>query len=97
MPTAIGPGFWMYETTGVLRPAMQAYLLGERITGEQIAALRAYFRQWIGAPVWDLNPHGDERDREALAELRRRVDELTDRAAIDRWLDDVDRFGLDPL
>jgi hypothetical protein len=48
------PGFWMNETTGVLRPAVEAYLNGDPMTGEQIAAMRAkdatdlwIFRQWL--------------------------------------------------
>ena len=43
------PGYWMAESTGVLRPAVEAYLHGEPLTQAQITALRAYFRQWIFA------------------------------------------------
>ncbi|HSR77787.1 MAG TPA: hypothetical protein VLN57_14495, partial [Xanthobacteraceae bacterium] len=46
------PGFWMYETSGTLRPAVEAYLKHERLTEANIAALRAYLRQWIAAPAW---------------------------------------------
>jgi hypothetical protein len=83
------PGFWMYETTGVLRPAVEAYLLGGRaLTEAEFAALRAYIRQWIFAPMF-RGP--------AVEALRARVDGLTDRAALSRWLDDAMDEGIDPL
>lgn len=81
------PGFWMYETSGVLRPAVDAYLNHEPMSGEQIAALRAYLRQWIAAP-W-IGP-GIER-------LRTKVDGLQSREAISDWLDDALAEGIDPL
>lgn len=47
MPIVPGfvPGFWMNETSGVLRPAVEAYLRREPMTPNQIAAMRAYLRQ----------------------------------------------------
>lgn len=83
------PGYWMHETSGVLRPAIEAYLAGGAITGEQIAAMRAYLRQWIMADGW----HEDE----DLAFLRRRIDDLTSRATISAWLASADEIGIDPL
>ena len=80
------PGYWMHETTGVLRPAVEAYLSGGPMPPEQIAALRAYLRQWISDPVW-----------EGADELRARIDGLSDRAAIERWLDDALDIGIDAL
>lgn len=82
------PGFWMHETSGVLRPAVEAYLTGATMRPDQIAAMRAYLRQWIFAPVWQ----GDE-----IAELRRRVDGLTSREMISVWLGDAVACGIDPL
>ena len=41
------PGYWMNETSGVLRPAIEAYLLEKDMTAQQIAAMRAYIRQWM--------------------------------------------------
>jgi hypothetical protein len=83
------PGYWMNETSGVLRPAVEGYLKGAPLSGPQIAALRAYFRQWINAGAW--------RSGEALEELRRGVDRLMTRAEIDSWLDDALDLGIDPL
>jgi len=85
------PGYWMYETSGVLRPAIEAFLYHREMTGEDIAAMRAYLRQWIFADVWLDAPGG------AVASLRERIDELTTREAIDRWLDDAAAVEIDPL
>jgi hypothetical protein len=82
------PGYWMRETSGVLRPAVEAYLHGEAMTAAQIIAMRAYLRQWILAPSWQ----GD-----GIEDLRRRIDRLTSRAEIRAWLDDAEALGIDPL
>lgn len=82
------PGYWMHETSGVLRPAVEAYLFGDAMTPEQIAALRAYLRQWIEAPGF----RGFVVD-----ELRRTLDGLTTRQAITAWLHLADDAGVDPL
>lgn len=82
------PGYWMYETSGVLRPAIEAYLFGRDMTEPQIAALRAYLRQWIEAPGWR---------RPEIDQLRANVDGLTTRAAIARWLRLAEAEGIDPL
>lgn len=82
------PNFWMFETSGVLRPAVHAYLTGAPMNDGQIAALRAYFRQWIGAPGFD-GP--------GVETLRQGVDGLTTRVAIRDWLDRAAEEGIDPL
>lgn len=82
------PGYWMHETSGVLRPAVESYLKGDVMSWEQIAALRAYLRQWIAAPVW----RGPK-----VEVLRRLIDGLTDREAIAAWLSIAEEEGLDPL
>lgn len=81
-------GFWMNETTGVLRPAVEAYLAGGPMTTLQIAAMRAYLRQWVAAPTF----RGPEVDR-----LRRDIEGLTDRAAIRLWIARAVEEGIDPL
>ncbi len=82
-----GPGFWIYETTGALRPAIETYLKGESMSEPHIAAMRAYLRQWIAGP-WAS---------ERLEELRARINQLTTHAAIKAWLDDAMEEGIDPL
>jgi hypothetical protein len=83
-----GPGYWMYETSGALRPAMAAYLQRDELTPSEIAAIRAYLRQWIMAPGF-AGP--------AIDALRASVDGLTSRQAISRWLDIALDEGIDPL
>lgn len=91
------PGYWMHETSGVVRPAVEAYLHDEPMTAQQIAAMRAYLRQWIMSPLWDQNPHATTYHRAWLDQMRLRVGGLKDRAAIGRWLSDATDAGLDPL
>lgn len=81
------PGYWMDETSGALRPAVEAYLNGQEMTVGQIGAMRAYFRQWMDAPTWA----GD------LLQLRADIEKLTDRRAINEWLNTALELGIDPL
>lgn len=60
------PGYWEHETSGVLRPAVTAYLRGDAMTPDHVAAMRAYLRQWI-AGGW-VSADGE------VAELRASVD-----------------------
>jgi hypothetical protein len=78
----------MFETSGVLRPAVEAYLLHQPMTPEQIAAMRAYLRQWIADPVWRGG---------GVELLQVGIDGLTSRAAISAWLDMALDCGIDPL
>jgi hypothetical protein len=81
------PGYWQNETSGVLRPAVEAYLFGHPMTLMQIAAMRAYLRQWIKA-------FGNG---EGLPELRRQAETIRTRADIDQWLRLAVDEGIDPL
>ena len=83
------PKFWMYETSGALRPAILAYLDGSDMTPFEIAAMRAYLRQWIASPVW-----GDQRP---IIALRAAVGGLDSVAAIRAWLEAAADDGIDPL
>jgi DNA transposition AAA+ family ATPase len=78
----------MHETSGVLRPAVLAYFAGGIMTDGEVAAMRAYLRQWIDAPAWQ---------GEDVQELRDAIDGLTSRERIDAWLLAADRVGIDPL
>lgn len=91
------PGYWTAETSGVLRPAVEAYLGGGDMTAAELAAMQAYLRQWIMSPVWDRNPHADQAEREGLATLRRLVDRISSRATLSAWLAAATDFGVDPL
>lgn len=82
------PGYWMHETSGALRPAIEAYLGGGSMTQEQITAVRAYLRQWIMADGWS-GP--------MIGFLRRRINDLVSRPTISAWLASAERQGIDPL
>lgn len=82
------PGYWMNETIGVLRPAVEAYLRGEPMTDAQLGAMRAYLRQWMAAPAWR---------GQAIGPLRRRIDGIGSRAELETWFDDAEGEGIDPL
>lgn len=83
------PGYWMYESSGALRPAIAAYLNRAVLSDEEIGTIRAYLKQWIMADCW-----GPDRD---LKGLRAEVDSLGSRSAIDRWLGRAEQIGIDPL
>jgi len=91
------PIYWMNETTGILKPAMEHYLYNVPLAVKDIGAIRAYLRQWVRSEVWDQNPYSDENGRALLANLRELVDSIHDRAGIDTWLDLALELGMDPL
>ena len=82
------PGFWMNETGDVLQPAVWAFFADEPLSEEQIAALRAYIRQWIAASGF----FGPE-----VEALRGRVDGLTSVEALKAWWHDAVDAGVDPF
>jgi hypothetical protein len=80
--------FWMYETSGVLRPAVRAYLKGKPMTARDIAAIRTYLRVWVFAP---------ELDGDSVEALRQTVDGLASRKAIEDWLATARKDWVSPL
>lgn len=81
-------GYWMFETTGVLRPAVERYLFDRKnLTAANIAALRAYFRQWMEGEFY-----GSDADQ-----LRALLDDLDSAKKIERWIDLAIEAGIDPL
>jgi hypothetical protein len=82
-----GPGYWMHETSGRLRPVIEAYLHGDPLFPPEVAIMRVYLRQWMDGP-WS-GPLIDV--------LRIQVDEIVDRDGIERWLDRALDAGIDPL
>jgi hypothetical protein len=81
------PGYWRFETSGVLEPAVRAYLNRGPMTDAQIAVMRAYLRQWM-AGDW-LGPMIDV--------LRTKVEEITTKADIEDWMEMANRESIDPL
>ena len=82
------PDFWMYDTSGVLRPAVRAYLKGKSMTAKDIAAIRTFLRVWVSAPEFD----GD-----GVEALRQTVDGLASREAIEDWLAMARKEWVSPL
>ncbi len=91
------PGYWMDETSGVLRPAVEAFLTGQSMTLAQIGAMRSYLRQWVDASIWDENPLAGLHGLLWLASMRLSCDELVSREAIARWIAKAVDGGIDPL
>lgn len=80
------PQYWTNDTSGVLKAAVEAYLLGGPMTPFAIGAMRAYLRQWM---------EGDWRG--PVDELRAAIDKITDRATLEQWLHDALEWEIDPL
>lgn len=87
MKSAHVPGYWMDETSGRLRPAVEVYLLHQPMSERHILAMRAYLRQWINGDFKGL----------MIDVLRTQVDEITTREDIARWLSRAIEEGIDPL
>ncbi len=82
------PGYWMNETSGVLRPAVEAYLNGQPMTSQQIGVMRAYLRQWMQGS-W-------EPDKE-VEKLRHAINVITTRETLSQWLEAALAIQIDPL
>ena len=83
------PGYWQNETSGRLRPAVEAYLLTDReLTNAETRIWRAYLRQWINAPGF-LGPE--------VEALRRLVHHIDSRVTLAAWLASAEEAGCDPL
>ena len=82
------PRYWMHETSSVLRPVVEAYLGGERLTDEQVPVMRAYLRQWI-AGDWAGGPN--------LTSLRLCVDLIASHDDVATWVRLAHRESVDPF
>lgn|SRR5215467_2269136 len=91
------PKYWMYEQGDELKPAIVAYMNGERLTARQVAFIRAYLRQWIDSPAWDMNPALDNEGRAELAVMRDRVRRIASESDISRSVSMMTTAGMDPL
>lgn len=81
------PCFWMNETSGQLRPVVEAYVRGEPLDYRQVATMRVYLRQWMQGP-WK-GPMIDV--------LRTQLEQMTTREDLDRWFDRALAADIDPL
>jgi len=87
----------MHERSGHLAEAMKRYLQEEPLSNYDVGLIRAYLVQWIESPVWDQNPNMDAAGRVELEELRKAAHKITNRRAIDEWVEVATDWGLDPL
>lgn len=88
MVMAREPGYWMYETTGLLRPVIEDLVHGKPLSPPQIELMRQYLHQWVYADGF-FGPEVDQ--------LRLSVLAITTRADIDRWIAQAIKVGIDPL
>lgn len=79
-------GYWMHETSGVLKPVVEKYLRHEKLSPGDIVIMRAYLRQWIEADGF--------KDGEILRDT---VRSITTQRELEDWLDDAMAVGIDPL
>jgi hypothetical protein len=84
---ASGPKHWANETTGVLRPVVEAYLRGEPLNATQVAVMRIYLQHWISADWGNLD----------VDELRQAAKRIATRTDVVKWLNMAVALGLDPL
>ena len=81
------PRFWMEEQTGVLEDAVEAYMEGDRLTVDQLRALKIYLKQFIErAPL-----AGDAK----VHLLVQRLDRLRTTREIEDFADELAEFGAE--
>lgn len=83
------PKYWMYETSGVLKPVIEAFLAGTLLTPAQVRLMQSYLYQWVNSPVWA--PDG------AVEALRLRVAAIKTHRDVVAAIDISVQLGMDPL
>jgi hypothetical protein len=83
------PGYWQYETSGLLRPAVERYLNGEPLGQFHLGILAGYLCRWIQAEGWGNGPE--------VEALRAQAATIRTREDIERWIDAALEIGIDPL
>ena len=78
------PGYWMHETSGILKPVIHRYLNREPLDASDYQIMRAYLKQWVSCGAW-VCP----------ADFAERIDGLTSYEALDNWLDDAIDLNMD--
>jgi len=96
-PAPKPPAHWKDDAGEQLAPAITRYLKGERLSSHEIGVIRAYLVQWIDSPIWDQTKDMHDAGRAELAELRRAAVKITNRQAIDEWIEVATDWGMDPL
>ena len=83
------PHFWMTEQSGRLEAAVDAYLNGDRLPPAAIGLIKQYLRQYIERALMT----GDA-NRGALL---RKIETLRDNRAIERFVDELAEYGVEPF
>jgi len=83
------PHFWMTEQSGRLEAAVDAYLNGDRLPPAAIDLIKQYLRQYIERALMT----GDA-NRGALL---RKIETLRDNRAIERFVEALAEYGVEPF
>ena len=88
-PVERPPHFWMTERSGRLEEAVETYLNGEPLGPAALDLIKQYLRQYIERAVMT----GDA-NRGALL---RKIETLRDNRAIERFVDELAEYGVEPF
>jgi hypothetical protein len=83
------PHFWMTEQSGRLEAAVDAYLNGDRLPPAAIDLIKQYLRQYIERALMT----GDANRRALL----RKIETLRDNRAIERFVEELAEYGVEPF
>jgi hypothetical protein len=83
------PHFWMTEQSGRLEAAVDAYLNGDRLPPAAIGLIKQYLRQYIERALMT-----GAANRGALL---RKIETLRDNRAIERFVDELAEYGVEPF
>jgi hypothetical protein len=85
----VPPRFWMEEDSGLLAPAVDAYINGEKLDAQQLELLQLYLRQFLERAVLT----GAANRNKLLA----RVARLRSAHDIERFADELAEWGVEPF
>ncbi|HEX5689055.1 MAG TPA: hypothetical protein VFX76_03590 [Roseiflexaceae bacterium] len=83
------PHFWMTEQSGVLEPAVEAYLNGEALSTAALGLIKQYLHQYIERALM-----AGEANRGALL---RRVEALRNSRDVERFAEELSEYGVEPF
>ncbi len=85
----VPPRFWMEEQSGALAEVVEIYMRSEPLNPEQLDLLRLYLRQYLERAVL---ASGAQRGK-----LLTRLDRLKKTADVERLIDELAEWGVEPL
>jgi hypothetical protein len=83
------PRFWMEEQTGALADAVEQFMRGDKLKPQQIELLRLYLRQYLERAVV---AHGAD-----VRALLSRINKLNSTNAVQRLVEDLSEWGVEPF